>query len=232
MKQCDMRSTSHDKLLPELLLQESPWDAQRDGSSKFAARADGEGLSESDYLLAILTGPRRTHPHSIDGRAVAPSTRTHTRQCSHAPTRKRMSTPRLDPCPCHAHAHAHAHPHAMPMPMPTPTHTHVLCSTRTTLRLIRRQLRTPNRRALELLFLCHHLLGLRVHVHSPPVGGCRHPCRPAPPICAHHARCRHRQKDGGAARDAWWRWRRWRRWPRAGEATSARAARLASTLLP
>ena len=55
-KRRQIRTTDHTKYTAELLLQASCWDAAREGEKAIhGARADGGGLSESDFLLAVLT---------------------------------------------------------------------------------------------------------------------------------------------------------------------------------
>ena len=50
-----IRSLDHKRIVAELLLQESCWDGSFDGSHQHARRADGAGLSESEFLLSVLT---------------------------------------------------------------------------------------------------------------------------------------------------------------------------------
>lgn len=54
-KRHEMRTTDHTKYVAELLLQASCWDVSRDGPAKHGAKADAEGLSEGEFLLAVLT---------------------------------------------------------------------------------------------------------------------------------------------------------------------------------
>ena len=55
-KRRQIRTTDHTKYTAELLLQASCWDAAREGEKAIhGARADGGGLSEADFLLAVLT---------------------------------------------------------------------------------------------------------------------------------------------------------------------------------